>query len=252
MSPGTSAFDALSVVVPAYNEEARIAETLARIAAYCREHVRAYELIVVDDGSSDQTAAAAARTMDGDPNFVLLRHPRNLGKGAAVRTGALAARHPFVLFSDADLSTPIEELARLAEHASPRAVVVASRGLPESRLEVRQPLYRETMGRIFNGIVRFLLVPGVSDTQCGFKLFGREAIQAVFPDLKTERFAFDVEVLARARRLGFQVVEVPVRWKNDSRSRVHPIRDSVRMLRDVFRLWWRLRRSGSRGPAAGS
>lgn len=234
-------FDALSIVVPAFNEAKRIHQTLRRIAEYCESHVRTWEVLVVDDGSQDGTADVVAQTLVGNPHLRLLRHPRNLGKGCAIRTGALAAKYPYLLFSDADLSTPIEELATLAPHASPRTVVVASRGLPESTLEVRQPLYRETMGRIFNLIVRFLLVPGLSDTQCGFKLFGDEVAKAVFPDLETQRFAFDVEVLVRTRRHGFEVVEVPVRWRNDERSRVHPIRDSASMLRDVLRIWWRLK-----------
>ncbi len=251
--PARTPFDTLTVVVPAYNETPRIRETLRRITEYCRTHVRDWEVIVVDDGSTDGTAEAATRALDGEPGLRVLRHARNLGKGQAIRTGALAARHPYVLFSDADLSTPIEELAVLAPHASSRAVVVASRGLPESTLEVRQPLYRETMGRIFNLVVRSLLVPGISDTQCGFKLFGDEVTRAVFPGLETRRFAFDVEVLARARLLGFEVVEVPVRWRNDSRSRVHPVRDSAAMLRDVFRIWWRLKVRPPRAdrPSAG-
>ncbi len=252
-SPARTPFDALTVIVPAYNETLRIGETLRRIAEYCRTHVRDWEVIVVDDGSTDGTAEAATSALDGESRLRVVRHPRNLGKGQAIRTGALAARHPYVLFSDADLSTPIEELAVLAPHASPRAVVIASRGLPDSSLEVRQPLYRETMGRIFNLVVRVLLVPGVRDTQCGFKLFGHEVARSVFPALETRRFAFDVEVLARARRLGFDLVEVPVRWRNDSRSRVHPVRDSASMLRDVFRIWWRLKVRPSRpgGPSAG-
>ncbi len=239
--PRTSPFDALSIVVPAYNESARIQESLRRIADYCRTRVQDFEVIVVDDGSTDGTAEAATAALDGDPCLRVIRHPRNFGKGRATRTGALAARHPYILLSDADLSTPIEELEVLAPHATPKTVVVASRGLPESSLEVRQPLYRETMGRIFNLVVRFLLVPGISDTQCGFKLFGDEVARAVFSALETDRFAFDVEVLARARQGGFEVVEVPVRWRNDARSRVHPVRDSASMLRDVIRIWWRLK-----------
>jgi len=244
-SDAPSPIDGLSIVVPAYNEAERIGASLEKIAAYCRSSVKAYEIIVVDDGSTDGTGEVASRVVGEDDGFVLLTTPKNRGKGHAVRTGALAARYPYVLLSDADLSTPIEETDKLALHASPDTVVVASRGLPDSDLEERQPFYRETMGKVFNLMVRMLLVPGVADTQCGFKLFGKGVSNAIFPPLQTERFAFDVELLARAIRLGFPVVEVPVRWKNDLRSRVHPIRDSALMMRDVLRVWFMLNRQSA-------
>lgn len=236
-----SPFDALSIVIPAYNEARRIGPTLKRVLEYCRGHIKDFEIIVVDDGSSDNTEEVAKAASGGAKEVIVKRHERNMGKGSAVRTGALASTRPYVLFSDADLSTPIEELENLAPYAAQDTVVIASRGLKESRLDVRQPFYRETMGRIFNAIVRLLLVPGIRDTQCGFKLFGRKVVETVFPDLMTQKFAFDVEVLARAHRAGFRVVEVPVRWLNDPNSRVHPLRDSAIMLRDVLRLWWSLR-----------
>lgn len=237
-----SPFDGLSIVIPAYNEAARIGSTLERIIEYCSDRLTKYEIVVVDDGSTDGTGEIASEIGGNHDGFILLTNPRNRGKGYTVRTGALAARHPYVLLSDADLSTPIEELENLAAHATPRNVVVASRGLPESNLVVRQPFYRETMGKAFNLMVRSLLVPDVSDTQCGFKLFGQEVSGAIFPPMQIDGFAFDVELLARAIRSGFQVVEVPVRWKNDSRSRVHPIKDSAMMMRDVLRIWKMLNR----------
>lgn len=233
--------DAISIVVPAFNESRRIGATLRRISEYGRNHLGQFEIVVVDDGSTDDTAEVARSLADDVNHLRVLSNPGNRGKGYSVRTGALAARHPYVLLSDADLSTPIEEVERLAEKASPQAIVIASRGLPESRLEVRQAWYREHMGKVFNAIVRSLLLPGIADSQCGFKLFGRDVVDAVFPRLATERFAFDVELLARALRQGFEVHEVPVRWRNDEGTRVDPLKDSMVMLRDVLTVWWKLR-----------
>jgi len=239
-APG-SPLAGVSIVIPAFNEARRIGGTLRRIAEYASGGLRDWELIVVDDGSADDTAGAARASVDGDVPLRVLRNEPNRGKGYSFKVGALAARHPYVLLSDADLSTPIEELERLAEHASPRTAVIASRALSDSALEVRQPLYRETMGKAFNLVVQGLLLPGIRDSQCGFKLLGREVVEAVVPMLTTDRFAFDVELLARALRHGFEVREVPVRWRNDERTRVHAIMDSASMLRDVLRIWWKLR-----------
>lgn len=233
--------DAITIVIPAFNESRRIGATLRRITEYGRDHFGRFEVIVVDDGSTDDTATVARSFADDANHLRVLSNPGNRGKGYSVRTGALAAIHPYVLLSDADLSTPIEEVERLAGLASPSAIVIASRGLPDSRLEVRQAWYREHMGKVFNFIVRSLLLPGISDSQCGFKLFGRDVIDAVFPRLGTDRFAFDVELLARALREGFEVHEVPVRWRNDEGTRVDPLKDSMVMLRDVLTVWWKLR-----------
>jgi dolichyl-phosphate beta-glucosyltransferase len=233
--------DALSIVIPAFNEASRIGGTLKRVNEYARERLGVVEIIVVDDGSSDDTAAVARAHAEDGIDLTVLSNPGNRGKGYSVRAGALAARHPFVLLSDADLSTPIEEVEKLAPHASTRAIVIASRGLPESDLEIRQPWYREFMGRVFNRIVQALLLPGISDSQCGFKLFGCEVVDAVFPALRIERFAFDVEILARAIRLGYEVHEIPVRWRNDEGTRVDALRDSAVMFRDVVHVWWKLK-----------
>ncbi|HOI09016.1 MAG TPA: glycosyltransferase family 2 protein [Myxococcota bacterium] len=240
-TPAPRPLDALTIVIPAFNESRRIGATLRRITEYGRERLGTFEILVVDDGSTDGTADVARSHAEDVNHLRVLSNPGNRGKGYSVRAGALAAKHPYVLLSDADLSTPIEEVERLAERAAPDAIVIASRGLPESRLEIRQAWYREHMGKVFNFIVRSLLLPGVSDSQCGFKLFGREVVDAVFPVLRTERFAFDVELLARALRQGFRVHEVPVRWRNDEGTRVDPLKDSMVMLRDVIAVWWKLR-----------
>jgi len=231
----------LSVIIPAYNEEKRIADTLAAVQDHLAGKPWDWEVVVVDDGSADRTVDAS-RAAFRDARCRVLSLGRNQGKGAAIRRGMLEARGRRRLFTDADNSTPIEEVDRLLAVADEQgtAVVIASRALPESRLDVRQPFYREMMGRVFNLLVRMLAVPGIHDTQCGFKLFSAEAAEAVFPSLEMTGFSFDVEALMLAREKGFRIAEVPVRWVNSPASRVSPVRDSARMFRDVIRL--RLRR----------
>jgi len=209
----------ISVVIPAYNEALRLPATLARVRAHLEGLGREHEIVVVDDGSSDGTAEAA-RGAGGDVVRVL-RHEPNRGKGHAVRRGMLAARGERRLMTDADLSTPIEELARLeAELDRGFDVAIGSRAVPGARVEVHQPLYREAMGRTFNALVQALLLPGLHDTQCGFKLFTAKAAEAAFSPGQLDGFSFDVEALYAARVRGLRIAEVPVIWRNDPRSRV--------------------------------
>lgn len=231
----------ISIVVPAYNEATRIVGTLRSIKEYCSAKLPEHEILVVDDGSKDHTARLARDALGEDPRYRVLVLDRNRGKGYAVKHGVMSSRHPFVLFSDADLSTPVQELEKLAVYAGDDVAVIASRGLPDSEIVMRQPRYRETMGKVFNLAVRLLVAPGIRDTQCGFKLFGQQVVQDIFPILRTDRFAFDVEIVALCLRRGFRVVEVPVRWYNDSRSRVNPVKDSAVMLKDLVKVWWRVR-----------
>ena len=197
-----------------------------------------WEIVVVDDGSEDGTAEAAESSFDA-PACRLLQNPKNAGKGASVRRGMLAARGDVRLFSDADLSTPIDELPRLLQALeSGFDIAVGSRALRDSRVEVHQPLYRETMGKIFNLIVQVVVLSGIKDTQCGFKLFRREAAESVFARQGLDGWCFDVEVLALARRLGFSIAEVPVRWLNSPATRLMVFRDSLRMFLDLFRIRW--------------
>ena len=211
---------ALSVVVPALNEEDRLPRTLERIVAHLGRRREGYELVVVDDGSRDRTAERAQAA-----GATVLRNETNRGKGYAVRRGMLAARGARRLMTDADLSTPIEELDRLcARMDEGHDVVIGSRALPGSRIEVRQPWYRENMGRFFNLFVRALAVPGVTDTQCGFKLFSGAAARDVFSASRLDGFSFDVEVLFLARRKGYRIAEVPVIWRNDAATRVSLLR----------------------------
>jgi dolichyl-phosphate beta-glucosyltransferase len=227
----------LSLVIPAYNEALRLPATLRAVRDYLDGAGEEYEVIVVDDGSTDDTVAAARRLEDGWPQLSVLALARNTGKGAAVREGMLRASGSQRVFSDADLSTPIEELPRLRERLTGNChVAIASRGMAESDLAIRQPTWRESMGRLYNVFLRLLVLPDIRDSQCGFKVYTATAAEACFGPLKTMRFGFDAEVLVRARKHGWDIAEVPVRWRHVEASRVSSVRDSTRMLFDLVRL----------------
>lgn len=227
---------ALSVVIPAFNEEARLPATLATILPYLRGRGESFEVVVVDDGSRDRTAEVAEAA---GAEVRLLRNPGNRGKGYSVRNGMLEARGAWRLMSDADLSTPIEELDRLkAALREGDGVAIASRAMSGSNLEKRQSFARESSGRFFNLIVRWLHLPGIKDTQCGFKLFSAAAAEAAFRESRLDGFAFDVEALVLARRAGFGIREVPVTWRNDEQSRVSFVRGLAAFV-DLFRLRFR-------------
>jgi dolichyl-phosphate beta-glucosyltransferase len=232
----------LSLVVPAYNEADRLPPSLGRIRAYLDQLGEEYEVIVVDDGSGDATAAVADAMTASWPQLQVIRLAHNSGKGAAVRTGMLRARGDQRAFSDADLSTPIAELGRLRAELHGRChVAIASRAARGATISVHQQRRREFMGRTYNRFVQLLILPGIRDTQCGFKVFTAEAAVACFEPLKTMRFGFDAEVLFRARRRGWAIAEIPVHgWHHVEASRVHALRDSSRMMWDLLRL--RLRR----------
>jgi len=234
---------ALSIVIPAYNEAGRIGATLGRVGDYVRQHGLAAEALVVDDGSRDDTPRVVEGFQPRFPFLKLLRHETNHGKGCAVRTGMLAAQGERILFSDADLSTPIEEVEKLSywlDHGYD--IAIGSRGLPDSQVAVHQAWYRESMGKVFGTLKRFALLPDIYDSQCGFKLFTREAAQRIFTLQRLNGFAFDVEVLVIARKLGYKVKEVPVRWLNSPESKVNPLRDSARMLGELAVIWLNQRR----------
>jgi dolichyl-phosphate beta-glucosyltransferase len=233
----------LSIIIPAYNEERRLASTLAAMRAYLERFPRSWELLVVDDGSRDRTIEVAEANF-WDARCRVLRNPRNLGKGGTIRHGMLKARGRFRLFADADNSTPIEQADLLIEHMreARAAVAIGSRALPDSDLAVRQPLYRELMGRTFNLLVQLIApLPGIRDTQCGFKVFTARAAETVFPLQTLDGFGFDVEILVLARRRRLRIVEVPVRWIDNADSRVSPVRDSLRMFRELVTVRLRTR-----------
>jgi glycosyltransferase involved in cell wall biosynthesis len=232
----------ISVVVPAFNEERRLERTLERMGEWLDSTGESYEVLVVDDGSKDGTRAIAEKFAREKPQFHSVALPENRGKGAAIRAGFQKSRGEIVLFSDADLSTPIEELDRLRGALRNGAgFVIASRGLKESNLEVRQQWLRETMGKTFNRLVRFLTGIPFRDTQCGFKLLRGSDARALSTEMREEGFAFDVELILLARRRGIAIREVPVTWRNDARSRVDPIEDAWKMLLAIPRI---LRRTG--------
>lgn len=227
----------LSLIIPAYNEQARLPYTLSELEAYiCREQLDC-EVVVVDNGSQDATSAVVQQAAVKFPALRLLRTDRR-GKGCAVRAGALAAHGDVVLFADADLSWSVEDLPRFVELVDDRTpIVIGSReGLGARRLG--EPVYRHLMGRAFNRVVQALAVPGIEDSQCGFKAFRADAARKIFSRQRIDGFGFDVEVLYLARRLGFAVRVVPLRWEHKANSRVAPIRDTLLMLSDV--LWVRL------------
>jgi dolichyl-phosphate beta-glucosyltransferase len=225
------------VVVPAYNEEARLPRTLNRLHEYYEAQGYPYDVTIVSDGSADGTRALVEAFASEHPQFRLIEYHPNRGKGYAVRTGVLAAAGDLVLFCDADLATPQEETEKLLAHVHQGAdVAIGSRPLRESKLEIRQPLYRELLGRGFNLAVQMLAVPGIDDTQCGFKLFTRKSAQDVFGRCKLDGFSFDIEALIIARDLGYRIAEVPIRWSHQEGSKVNLLRDGSRMLRDLVKL----------------
>ncbi|HUM03495.1 MAG TPA: dolichyl-phosphate beta-glucosyltransferase [Thermoanaerobaculia bacterium] len=233
----------LTVVIPAYDEETRLPASLEAVAAWLsgRTEPLSAEILVVDDGSADRTATRAAETGRRlGLDVRVLVHEKNRGKGAAVRTGALAAEGRSVLVSDADFSTPIGEWEKLAAAGAP--VAIGSRAVDESLVKERQPFYRVAMGKLFNLLVRLAAVPGIRDTQCGFKLFSREAAQAVFSRATVDRFAWDVEALLLARKLGYAIAEVPVLWFDSPDSRVTLFGGAQAYL-DVLRIRWRVSRT---------
>lgn len=234
----------LSIVIPAYNEDRRIAPTLQKIMDYARGQKWLTELIVVDDGSQDGTADLARSQLAGWPWFKVISLKKNRGKGAAVKEGILEARGELILFTDADLSTPIEELEKFWPLAARQYdLIIGSRALPTSEIRKRQNFLRENMGKFFNRLVRWLILPDFKDTQCGFKLFKKEAAREIFDRIKTTGFAFDVELLLLARQLGYKVAEVPVIWINSPDSRVKLLSSSVKMLFELLHLSLRKNRN---------
>jgi dolichyl-phosphate beta-glucosyltransferase len=230
------------VVVPAFNEAERIGRTLRELRAWLHATLPSWEVRVVDDGSSDETARLVTGVGREDPRVVLQRLPHR-GKGAAVRAGLLAAAGELRFICDADLAMPVRQLAGfLAAVPSECDVAIGSRE-GEAARRIGEPFLRHAMGRVFNGIVRLLLLPGMDDTQCGFKLFTARAVETVFPVTTLDGWAFDTEVMVIARLNGLRVKAIPIEWRYGERSRVSPLRDPWRMLADV----WRVRRNVSLG-----
>ena len=227
-----------SIVIPAYNEAERIGASLERILGYVAESRWSAEIIVVNDGSSDNTSQVVQEYSRRNPIIRVLENPGNRGKGYSVRNGMLNASGQVLLFTDADLSSPIEEANKLFAviESGEADVAIGSRYL-QSELQTRkQPLHRRMLGRAFNVALRTILGLSYVDTQCGFKAFNRKAVTTIFPNMKIERWGFDPEILFLARRYGLRVAEVPVSWAHDHRSKISPMRDGTRMLGELLRI----------------
>jgi glycosyltransferase involved in cell wall biosynthesis len=226
-----------SIVIPAYNESSRIGATLERVLAYVHAQGWDAEVIVVNDGSRDNTAAVVQSFAAKDRILRLLENPGNRGKGYSVRNGVLNARGEIVLFSDADLSSPMEEAPKLFQALDAGAdIAIGSRWLRADTQTQRQPLHRQLFGRVFNLMLRATLGLQFADTQCGFKAFKRSAAQAIFPLQQIERWGFDPEILFLARKLGFKVKEVPVAWGHSGDTRINPLLDGSKMFFEMLRV----------------
>jgi glycosyltransferase involved in cell wall biosynthesis len=232
----------LSIVIPAYNEGKRLGRALSRIREYFASQaggVAEIEILVVDDGSTDDTARIAQNAAGEMPCLRLVSNGQNRGKGYSVRHGMREARGRVAIFTDADLSSPIEESEKLLSAIrAGNDVAIGSRALDRSLISARQSRFREVAGIIFNGFVRFFTGLPIHDTQCGFKAFVRERCLIIFEQQRIERFGFDPEILFLARRHGLRTAEVPVRWAHDPGTKVHMLRDSLLMFGDLLYIRW--------------
>lgn len=227
----------LSIVIPAYNEEDRIGKSLTKTNNYLKKRGFDFEIIVVDDGSNDKTLNLLKKYSQNISNLIILKNENNQGKGYSIKKGILESKGDVILFTDADLSTPIEEIDKLIYWLNNGyQIAIGSRALPESQIKIHQAWYRELMGISFNKIIQLVLGLDYCDTQCGFKCFERAAALEVFKDLRSRRFSFDVEVLYIAKLLGIRVKEVPICWYNSAVSKVRLINDPMRMFLDVLQI----------------
>jgi dolichyl-phosphate beta-glucosyltransferase len=226
----------LSIIIPAYNEEKRIKRTLDIVVAYLDKHRFDYEIIVVNDGSTDKTKDV----------IIAMKHKKirildilsNKGKGYSVKQGFLAATKEWILSTDADLSTPLEEVETCFRYTDRYSVVIGSRNLPMSQIVIKQPFVRSSLGKVFPIFVRLLLLPGIRDSQCGFKLFRKDVAKKIAEKQIIDGFCFDAEQLFLAKKMGYKIKEVPISWANDERSKVRIVADSLRMFLDLFCIRW--------------
>lgn len=226
----------LSIIIPAFNESQRLQFTLKTIIQYCESKFD-YEIIVVDDGSIDSTFDSIKGIIKNNQRIKYLTNEKNYGKGYSIKKGMLIANKEYLLFSDADLSTPIEEVEKLIYWLEKGYdIAIGSRGLKESKILVKQPFYRRIIGKIFNLLVKFLELSEFYDTQCGFKLFKKEIAFEIFTKVKINHFAFDVEILYIAKKNGYSIKEIPVQWKNSPFSKINPLLDSLKMFSDLFKI----------------
>lgn len=228
-----------SIIIPAYNEGERIGDTLDRILRYSDSRAWKVEVLVVNDGSRDNTVEIARHYANHNPCLRIIESPGNRGKGFSVRNGMLHAQGKVLLFTDADLSSPIQEADKLFAAIQGGAdIAIGSRWLDTQLQSRRQPLHRQLFGRAFNLMLRLILGLRFKDTQCGFKAFTSSAAQKIFPLQNIERWGFDPEILYLAKRFHFRVDEIPVLWSHREGTQIHPLRDGIRMLGEVMRVRW--------------
>ncbi|OGC32364.1 hypothetical protein A2311_01325 [candidate division WOR-1 bacterium RIFOXYB2_FULL_48_7] len=222
----------LSVIIPAYNEAKRLPSTLASVIGYLQATRQEHEIIVVDDGSRD-TTAAVARSF---PGVKVITYQPNRGKGFAVKQGMLAATGDLRLFMDADNSTRLDEIAGFLPFVQAADIIIGSRAIKGAKIAHHQPFYREWLGRGYNWLVQRLFLPGIQDTQCGFKLFSRRAAEQVFSQQKLEDFSFDLEILLCAKQLGYKIKELPIAWANSPSTKLNPLTDTLAMFAALVKL----------------
>ncbi len=229
----------LSIVIPAYNEEKRILASLQKIVAYLKQQTYSYEIIVVDDGSADSTREVVENFKKTYSNLRLLANTKNQGKGSAVKKGMLESTGDLLFFTDADLSTPIEELEKFLAAIKTYDIVIGSRSIKGANVRVHEPFYRERLGKLFNFTLRHIFhrtLPDFIDTQCGAKMYKKEVARKVFSLQKIQGFAFDVEILYLAKKLGYKILEMPVTWDYSTDTRVRTFRDGIQMVLDICKI----------------
>ncbi len=225
-----------SVIIPAYKEEKRLPKNIGDFISFSKDYKYPVELIFVDDGSPDGTSKVIKKSLKGLKNARLIRLPENQGKGAAICAGMKVASGEFLLFADADNSTPIWQAKKFFDVVDKKTVLIGSRYVAGAHLQKRQPLFRVLGSRILNLFVQAILLPGVKDTQCGFKLFPKAVVEEMLPKLRFRGFSFDLEALAVSKHLGYRIKEVPVVWRDNPRSTVKPIRDGIKFVADTIRI----------------
>ena len=238
MVSDNSLFSSISIIIAAFNEEKRIIPSLLKIKEYINKQNIPYEIIVVDDGSTDHTHTVVRDLIKDIPYLKVIHYAPNKGKGHALRTGVLASKGEIILLSDADLSTPIEELSKLLPliYNHKCDIAIGSRALALSEIVKKQPWWRQSMGKFFNKLVKALVIEDFKDTQCGFKVFRGDIARSLFKEAQIDRFAYDVEILAIGKKKGCKIVEAPVRWINSPESKVNPVKDSLQMFGDLLKI----------------
>ena len=238
----------ISIIIAAFNEEKRIIPSLLKIKEYLNKQNIPYEIIVVDDGSTDNTHTVVRDLIKDIPYLKVIHYAPNKGKGHALRTGVLASKGEIILLSDADLSTPIEELSKLLPliYNHKCDIAIGSRALALSEIVKKQPWWRQSMGKFFNKLVKALVIEDFKDTQCGFKVFRGDMARNLFKEAQIDRFAYDVEILAIGKKKGCKIVEAPVRWINSPESKVNPVKDSLQMLGDLLKIRMTIGKAGKK------